>query len=225
MSLANTPTSLLFSNWQRLAITRISVRPKSAFSTGQQAPAWPIGGKAAAALQGIVGPRLGPRAKEGGAGWLALALEQYQPSGREYLKQGVLPVELDTKSATWQPLHFRPAGAGITPQAKGRHAVRCELRRGTMAKQLLRVRAALRSVHELTCVLCHHAKLKSLGVQGVKTEGLRLRLVDAKEKVVGRLAAHIAMLLQARRGPASSLRPSAAPCPSTLRCCSTCLYG
>jgi len=71
-----------------------------------------------------------------------------------------------------------------------------------MAKQLLRVRAALRSVHVLACVLGR-----------------------AKEKVVGRLAAHIAMLLQARCGPASSPRPSAAARPSTPRCCKIGLYG
>jgi len=77
-----------------------------------------------------------------------------------------------------------------------------------MAKQLLRVRAALRSVHVLACVLGRATLMpRSLGAQGVKTEGLRLRLVDAKEKVVGRLAAHIAMLLQARPGPASAHIP------------------
>lgn len=33
-------------------------------------------------------------------------------------------------------------------------------------------------------------------VQGVKTAGLRLRLVDAKEQVVGRLASQLSVILQ-----------------------------
>ncbi|KAK9837291.1 hypothetical protein WJX81_003791 [Elliptochloris bilobata] len=41
-------------------------------------------------------------------------------------------------------------------------------------------------------------------LRGVKTEGLRFRLVDAKEKVVGRLAAQIAVLLQGKDKPTFS---------------------
>lgn len=35
-------------------------------------------------------------------------------------------------------------------------------------------------------------------LQGVQTKGLQFRLVDAKEQVVGRLAAQLSVILQAR---------------------------
>ena len=38
--------------------------------------------------------------------------------------------------------------------------------------------------------------MPTIAVQGVKTAGLRLRLVDAKEQVVGRLASQLSAILQ-----------------------------
>ena len=38
----------------------------------------------------------------------------------------------------------------------------------------------------------------SLSLQGVNTAGLRFRLVDAKEQVVGRLASQLSAILQVR---------------------------
>lgn len=52
MSLANTPTSLLFSNWQRLAITRVSLVPKVRFQQGSKLRLADRRQAAAAALQG-----------------------------------------------------------------------------------------------------------------------------------------------------------------------------
>lgn len=223
MSLANTPTSLLFSNWQRLAITRVSLVPKVRFQQGSKLRLADRRQAAAAALQGREQCARVETQKDRLGNFALNKSNQVVESVRG---RACCQSSLVVWSATWQPLLSGLAGAGITPQAKGRQAVRCEQRRGSMAKQLLRVRAALRSVHVLACVLGRATLTpRSPGAQGVKTEGLRLRLVDAKEKVVGRLAAHIAMLLQARCGPASSPRPSAAARPSTPRCCKIGLYG
>lgn len=41
-------------------------------------------------------------------------------------------------------------------------------------------------------------------LRGIKTEGLRLRLVDAREQVVGRLASNLAVLLQGKDKPSYS---------------------
>lgn len=70
--------------------------------------------------------------------------------------------------------------------------------------QVLKV-AQLASVTLLLSVLL--ALVKSLCIsglshlfhlQGVQTTGLQFRLVDAKEQVVGRLAAQLSVILQAR---------------------------
>ena len=45
----------------------------------------------------------------------------------------------------------------------------------------------------MSVYICSH----SFHLQGVQTTGLQFRLVDAKEQVVGRLAAQLSVILQA----------------------------